>query len=96
MELDRLMKSGALVFVNLLREVNLPSAKDLKDSDYLRPIFDIASAAVLKEGESQSKVIVILEDITSLLWIGFSQLDISRFCRAIRALCLQVSSSNIS
>lgn len=35
---------------------------------------------------------VIMDDIASLSWTGFSSLDLIRFSRAIRSLCLKVIS----
>lgn len=40
----------------------------------------------------QSEVLVMIEDLTHLTWIGVSSVEITRFYRAIRHLCLQVGS----
>jgi hypothetical protein len=35
--------------------------------------------------------LVIVDDISTLEWIGFSLLDVSRFVRALVAVCRRVS-----
>jgi len=87
--------SESFFFVDVLAKVKPPSTNDSVVN--LRPIFDIVSRA-LGESESGARMqkSVILEDITSLLWIGFSQLDLVRFSRALHALCLKVQKNSIS
>ena len=94
-DLDRRLKTGSLVFVDLLATVKSPSAQNPIEG-CLRPFLDIASYTIsdaLQNDEVTHKLLIIFEDITSLLWLGFSgsHVDMSRFCRALRALCLKVS-----
>ena len=61
----------------------------------LLPLFQHIALKIESTSESQSdsspvSKLVILDDITSLEWIGFSLPDITRFTRALRALCLRV------
>ena len=39
-----------------------------------------------------SNRLVVLDDVSTLEWIGYSPIDIIRFVRAVRSLCLKVSS----
>ncbi|PPQ69913.1 hypothetical protein CVT25_002471 [Psilocybe cyanescens] len=43
-------------------------------------------------GETQHAM-VILDDITMLEWIGFPLIDVARFMRALRAVCLQANAT---
>jgi hypothetical protein len=55
----------------------------------MRPVYDVVRDALgkLQGGE---KYMVILDDITSLEWIGCSPADLVRFSRALRSLCFKV------
>lgn len=39
---------------------------------------------------TDEEVLVILDDVSILEWIGFEAQDVGRFCRAVRVLCLKV------
>ena len=61
----------------------------------LRPIYDRVQACMTKsssneEEDATNSMLVILDDITILEWIGFPLIDIIRFSRALRALCQKV------
>jgi hypothetical protein len=43
--------------------------------------------------KSNDPMLVILDDITILEWIGFPLIDIIRFSRALRALCLKYNAT---
>jgi hypothetical protein len=58
-------------------------------SSVLRVIYDQVSAAL--SSETPRRTLVMLDDITTLEWIGVSTLDLMRFARALRALCLKAS-----
>jgi hypothetical protein len=58
-------------------------------SSALRLIYDQVSAAL--SSEPRRRTLVMLDDITTLEWIGVSTLDLTRFARALRALCLKAS-----
>ena len=65
----------------------------------LRPIFDHVSAILdgeVDKAHDGMHNLVILDDITSLQWIGFPLLELIRFTRALRALCLKVLDLAIS
>ena len=55
----------------------------------LRPLFDFDQDAPHKTDPGDAKL-VILDDIGSLEWMGFSSLDVSRVARALRCACLKV------
>ncbi|KAG7448484.1 uncharacterized protein BT62DRAFT_964874 [Guyanagaster necrorhizus] len=70
--------SGSLTFVDI-------SSFEPEESG-LRQIFNVVVEA-LKECTPDS--LVILDDVSTLEWIGVSTLDILRFCRALRAQCIK-------
>jgi hypothetical protein len=82
------ISSGLLDFMDVLSYVRPPEPSD-KASPTLRPLFDQISSTI---EPSSTPTLIILDDVTSLEWIGFSFLDIARFTRALRALCLKVRS----
>ena len=54
----------------------------------LRHVFDRISTALKVQTDVRN--MVILDDIASLEWIGFSSIEVTRFCRALKVLCLKV------
>jgi hypothetical protein len=81
--------SESFAFIDVLKMVKPPSTGTAVPA--LRPVFDVVAATLqLKRSDKAAQTLVILDDITSLEWIGFSLIDIVRFSRALRALCLQV------
>ena len=88
--------NGSLEFIDVLKHVQpdfrAPAARetaDLHTSPTLRPLFDLVQGALQKTDHGDAKL-VILDDIATLEWIGFSLLDVSRFARALRGACLKV------
>ena len=81
------MSSGSLDFVDVLSLVQPPEPSDNQAKPTLRPLFDHVASKI---GSDSTPSLVILDDITTLQWIGFSLLDITRCTRALRALCLKV------
>jgi hypothetical protein len=81
------LSSGAFIFVDVLERVR-PSDID-SPAPTLRPILDaVVSALGPNDG---SDTLVIIDDLATLDWLGFSVLDITRFCRALAAACRKVS-----
>jgi len=87
---------GSLDFVNVLDHVQSPGT----NCDARSPmtnfgnLLDIVSAS-LERSQSKDLPLVILDDLTSLEWIGFPLLDISRFARALRAICQRANATLI-
>ncbi|KAF9241867.1 hypothetical protein BU15DRAFT_87091 [Melanogaster broomeanus] len=61
------------------------TSRDLR----LRRVFDLVTSEVHNVQGGDGKSLIILDDIASLEWLGHSVLDLSRFCRALKALCLK-------
>ncbi|KAJ7684293.1 hypothetical protein DFH06DRAFT_970027 [Mycena polygramma] len=84
LHLDQQSASGAFVFIDVLERVSPPDI-DSNDMPVLRPILDeVASELGRSEGH---ETLVIVDDLATLDWLGFSVLDIARFCRALAAAC---------
>ena len=56
----------------------------------LRPIYDRVQACMSESSNEDDSMLVILDDITILEWIGFPLIEIIHFSRALRALCQKV------
>ncbi|KAJ7108456.1 hypothetical protein C8R43DRAFT_1044052 [Mycena crocata] len=87
--LDQQTASGAFVFVDVLERVPPPPNPD--NGALLRPILDEVVASL---GTSETTdTLVILDDLAALDWLGFSLLDITRFCRALAAACRKANAT---
>ncbi|KIY53502.1 hypothetical protein FISHEDRAFT_33151 [Fistulina hepatica ATCC 64428] len=71
---------------NLLDVVDASPPLDGHTADYLRSLYDLIS---MKMKNIVGPCALILDDIASMHWLGISTLDLKRFCRALRALCLK-------
>jgi hypothetical protein len=65
-----------------------PQSSSSDAPNNLRPIYDRVQACMSKSDDDS--MLVILDDITILEWIGFPLIDIIHFSRALRALCQKV------
>ena len=84
------MDSGSVEFVDVLAFVQPQSSSD-DGPNNLRPIYDRVQACMTKSSINvDDSMLVILDDITILEWIGFPLVDIIHFSRALRALCQKV------
>jgi len=76
-----------------------PEVPEVPDQDTssrdsrLRSIFDLVSTELRSGQDNEGKILVILDDIATLQWLGYSVLDLSRLCRALTALCLKESAT---
>lgn len=72
------------MFIDIAKciEAEEPSASNCSR---LRPIVDLLSSFA-----SKGQNLVILDDIASLEWLGFSSLELFRFARALNTLCSKV------
>lgn len=59
----------------------------------LKCIYDQLSAKLSDSRTNGQIPLVILDDITSLEWFGVSLLDLSRFARALRTLCVKMDAT---
>lgn len=75
-------------------EITQPDSSS--DEPKFSPILDVVSQSL--DGRQGLETLVILDDVATLEWIGHSSLDIWRFVRTLRSVCLKVrkywSSSN--
>ena len=93
------MDSGSLVFVEASSSLSQPPDSDSGNPSYelsLRSLFDsildvLSSTSRRASTEVLSERLVILDDVSTLEWIGFSFLDVCRFVRALVAACRRVS-----
>lgn len=90
MALANYLASDSLVFVDVSTIIapSSPARLDL-EKPTMRPIYDSVRNA-LNRLPGGTRSMVILDDITSLEWIGFSSLDLGRFSRALCSLCSKV------
>ncbi|KAJ6518672.1 hypothetical protein C8R45DRAFT_1057519 [Mycena sanguinolenta] len=89
LHLDQKISSGALIFVDVLERVRPPDTDS--SAPILRPILDTVTSVL--EQHNGSDVLVIVDDLSTLDWIGFSVLDITRFCRALAAACRKANAT---
>ena len=75
---------GSLEFVDVLPE--LQPTPDRRES--LRILIERVQACL--DRAAGFPALIILDDISTLDWIGFPLLELSRFLRALRAACLKV------
>lgn len=97
MNLQHHLDAGSLAFVDVLSEVQPPSTvvsgkQSVSVNTNLRVLLDRVQA-YLDRAQSEDSPLIILDDITMLEWIGFAALDINRFFRALRSVCLKVRQS---
>jgi hypothetical protein len=81
---------GSLEFVDVLPEVQ--PTPDRRES--LRIL--IERVEVCLDRAAGCPALIILDDISTLDWIGFPLLELSRFLRALRATCLKVRTFEFS
>ncbi|KIJ97988.1 hypothetical protein K443DRAFT_681125 [Laccaria amethystina LaAM-08-1] len=93
--------NGSLEFIDVMKHVqpDFRALAPLETADLhtplpLRPLFDLVQGALHKADHGDAKL-VILDDIATLEWIGFSLLDVSRFARALWGACLKAKATLI-
>ncbi|KAH7911025.1 hypothetical protein BJ138DRAFT_1172790 [Hygrophoropsis aurantiaca] len=87
-----------LVFIDVLAKVQpaLHSEENHSNDALLLPIYELLSSVLTPvASQDRQKVLVILDDITVLEWLGFSLVDLTRFTRALRNLCMKVEATLI-
>ncbi|KAH7928892.1 hypothetical protein BV22DRAFT_1030077 [Leucogyrophana mollusca] len=85
-----------LVFIDVLAKVQPPSHHEEKREidAFLCPIYDLLSSA-LAPSEEHRETLVILDDIATLQWLGFTSIDLTRFSRSLRNLCAKADATLI-
>ncbi|KAK7470329.1 hypothetical protein VKT23_001759 [Stygiomarasmius scandens] len=84
LNLTQLSSSGSLHFIDVVPMLGSP-----ENPDSFRTLFERVNTVLDATETSTEPTLVILDDITTLEWIGYSALATTRFCRALRALCLK-------
>jgi len=77
---------GSVIFMDLLAGLQPPHSQQ-----QLQVIFDRVQQSILQDPTNITPCLLILDDITTLEWVGFSATDVQHFIRALRALCVKVS-----
>ncbi|KIK99385.1 hypothetical protein PAXRUDRAFT_532588 [Paxillus rubicundulus Ve08.2h10] len=83
-----LSQNGRFKFIDLNAHLEEQPDNSLQDSR-LRRVFDVVTSELYNAQGGEGNFLVILDDIASLEWLGFSVLDLSRLCRALKAFCLK-------
>ncbi|KAF7362398.1 hypothetical protein MVEN_00587000 [Mycena venus] len=89
LHLDQKSSSGAFTFVDVLERVRPPDTDS--PAPVLRPILDVVVSALGQKNGTDA--LVIVDDLATLDWFGFSVLDITRFCRALAAACRRANAT---
>ncbi|KAJ6537742.1 hypothetical protein B0H19DRAFT_1270155 [Mycena capillaripes] len=89
LQLDQKLASGAFIFVDVLERVRPPDNDS--SAPVLRPILDAVISALGPNDAPDT--LVIVDDLATLVWLGFSVLDITRFCRALAAACRKANAT---
>ncbi|KAG1715624.1 hypothetical protein ID866_1548 [Astraeus odoratus] len=84
-----LPQNGRFKFIDLVKTTETT----VHDGPRLRHIVDLISSELDPAYSEKGQDLVILDDISSLEWLGFSTLDLSRFARALKAACLKTGAT---
>ncbi|KAJ7736867.1 hypothetical protein B0H16DRAFT_110288 [Mycena metata] len=90
LHLDQKAASGAFVFIDVLARVHPPDTDS--PLPVLRPVLDAVVSALGPDAD-RTDTLVIVDDLATLDWLGFSVLDITRFCRALAATCRKANAT---
>ncbi|KAM6497605.1 hypothetical protein JOM56_005553 [Amanita muscaria] len=97
------LDNGSVEFIDVMSHVSpvpiRPDTSDTPSANTLRPIFDIVLKSLNGSNEvndiAESSKLVILDDISTLEWIGFTSDDVVRFVRALRGACIKTNATLI-
>jgi len=90
MNLAHYLTSDSLIFVDVPATIGPPPTTGVDSQrPALRAVYDFVRDA-LGRLQDDGDIMVLLDDITSLEWIGFPLVDLVRFSRALRSLCFKV------
>ncbi|KAF7295991.1 hypothetical protein MKEN_01413700 [Mycena kentingensis (nom. inval.)] len=79
------LDNAGFTFIDILERV--PPPDDPESKPHLLPILNAAVPLLTEDA------LVIVDDLATLDWLGFSVLDITRFCRALFAACRKVNAT---
>lgn len=85
-----------MLFVDLSAGFGTHHDTFLHGENALHVAFDRVKDHLLSDPEGFHSTLLILDDISSLEWMGLASLEVQRFARALRALCLKVFSSSLA
>ncbi|KAI9061704.1 hypothetical protein FKP32DRAFT_1575488 [Trametes sanguinea] len=92
LNLAQYLDSGSLSFIDVMPLASTALNGDASSS--LKGIFHKIHIALTQlSPEAGTDVLVVLDDIASLEWVGFSTADIVRFARALCATCRKFNAS---
>jgi len=95
MNLAHYLTSDSLIFVDVPATIGPPPTTGVDSQrPALRAVYDFVRDA-LGRLQGDGDIMVLLDDITSLEWIGFPLVDLVRFSRALRSLCFKSNASLI-
>ncbi|KAI0929803.1 hypothetical protein AcV5_006671 [Taiwanofungus camphoratus] len=87
------LASGSLTYMELMPCAAGSDIRSGRDMPALKMLLNkLRTTLDEQRSQSHARVLIILDDIATLGWIGFSALALSRFARALCALCRRVGS----
>lgn len=95
LHLDQQSASGAFTFIDVLERIcppNTDTDSSIAPRPILLPILD-AIESVLGPPDTGYDTLVIMDDLAALDWLGFPVLDVTRFCRALHAMCRKANAT---
>ncbi len=81
--------------MDMLAGFNLPLHVHSEEKNSLRAAFDRIQDLLSSKLKKPGTTLFILDDISTLDWIGLPPADVQKFIRALRARCLKVTLSII-
>ena len=95
LSLSARIDDGSLIFVDTSTVL---SRQAHPENESLRPVWDVLNNHLTNTRQSNpalDDLVLILDDITTLDWVGYPSPDIARFVRAVSSLCAKVSSNQL-
>ncbi|KAJ3557327.1 hypothetical protein NM688_g1531 [Phlebia brevispora] len=91
--LTQLIDSRSVVFLDVVSRIPLLPNIAANTIGVLKPIIDDLDSLLNEEPSKSSSTLVILDDISSLEWMGVPTQDLQRFARALAALCRKLNAA---
>jgi hypothetical protein len=79
-----------VLFVDLLAGFEADNDEFIHGENAFRIAFESLREHLPSDPENSNTTLVILDDVSSLEWMGVPSTEVQRFVRALRALCLKV------